>query len=248
MQVKPSRCYVESRPMTPDSTCCCGAQARFGNCCGSVAPDRDPPRQLNVIPGFLPVAERNQLLRFAQKQKRKWLTMVDLEKSTAAKNVQTRDPGRVTQAVNMTRRDARLQQIIRQALLEQIAPVYGHRPALFEPPYVLRYPPGGKYVLHSDGEEFDEQAQQWYRLRDRDVSLLLYLNDNYEGGGLSFDKLNYTYQPKAGDLVFFPSNHYYSHQSLPIESGIKWAMVSWCSFAHTPKVSAGMAGWNTLPV
>ena len=248
MQTKPSRYYVDSRPMTPLSACLCGSTARFGDCCGSVAADRSPPRQLRIVSDFLPAPERNQLLRFAQKQQRKWLTMIDLEKSSPGKNVQKRDPGRVTQAVDMSKREDRLQQIIRRALIEEIALTCGHRPALFEPPYVLRYPPGGKYVLHSDGEEFDRQAQRWYRLRDRDVSLLIYLNDNYEGGELKFDHLNYTYRPKAGDLVFFPSNHYFSHQSLPLKSGIKWAIVSWTSFAHTPKVSAGMAGWKTLPV
>jgi predicted 2-oxoglutarate/Fe(II)-dependent dioxygenase YbiX len=213
-----------------------------------LAADRDPPNQIIVVPNFLPVGDRNSLLRFAKKQERKWLTMIDLEKSTATRNVQIRDPGRVTQAVNMDRKESVLQGLFRKALLDQVGPVYGHKPALFEAPYVLRYPPGGKYILHSDGEQFDREAKRWYRLRDRDVSLLIYLNDDYEGGELKFDHLNYTYQPKAGDLVFFPSNHRYSHQSLTIKAGFKWAIVSWACFAHTPRVGASIENWKSLVV
>jgi predicted 2-oxoglutarate/Fe(II)-dependent dioxygenase YbiX len=240
--------YVKSLRLKPHSSCYCGSNKEFGACCGSSAIDRNPPVMLSVVSDFLPAAQRNPLLRFANKQQRKWLTTIDIAKSTAEKNVQKRDPGRVTQAVNMTKRDPQLQALFRKALLEQVAPAWQARPAMFEPPYVLRYPPGGKYVLHSDGDEFDREAQRWYGLRDRDVSLLIYLNDDYVGGGLRFDHLNYTYQPKAGDLVFFPSNHLFSHQSLPIEKGTKWAVVCWSCFPKTSPPAPGMTNWNTLVV
>ena len=242
------RVYIKRLRLKPEEACYCGSAAAFGQCCGSTDADRKPPAQLGIVPGFLTPAERNSLLRFGAKQKRKWLTMVDVKRSTATKNVQIRDPGRVTQAVDMTKRDPVIQDMFRRALVNHVAPYFGAKPVIFEPPYVLRYPPGGKYVTHSDADHFDEKEQRWFRLRDRDVSLLVYLNDDYTGGGLKFDHLNYTYQPGAGDLVFFPSNHRFSHQSLPIESGIKWAIVSWSCFGHTPRVTRDMANWRTLAV
>ncbi|MFK7958069.1 MAG: 2OG-Fe(II) oxygenase [Lysobacterales bacterium] len=245
---QPPKHYIPSLRPKPEDPCYCNSGKTFQQCCGNPATDRPYPDQFHVVHDFVPAAARNKLLRFAQKQERKWLMMVDAKKSTAEKNVQVRDPGRVTQAVNMDKRESVMQDMMRQALKEQVGSRYGSPAQRFEPPYILRYPPGGKYVLHCDGEQFDEEAQRWYRIRDRDVSLLIYLNDNYEGGQLQFDILNFTYTPQAGDLVFFPSNHLFSHQSLPIQSGYKWAIVSWSCLAHTPRVTAHLKNWKTLPV
>ncbi len=245
---QPARHYIENLRPKADDACYCGGDQPFAQCCGNPNEDRKLPSQFHVVHDFVPAADRNQLLRFAQKQERKWLTMIDPKKSTAQKNVQMRDPGRVTQAVNMGKREGLLQDLVRGALKDQVGTQYGSPPTQFEPPYILRYPPGGKYVLHCDGEQFDQQAQRWYRIRDRDVSLLIYLNDNYEGGQLQFDILNFTFTPRAGDLVFFPSNHLFSHQSLPIVSGFKWAIVSWSRLAHTPRVTAHLKNWKVLPV
>ncbi|MEM9530236.1 MAG: 2OG-Fe(II) oxygenase [Pseudomonadota bacterium] len=243
-----ARHYVPSLRPGLDDPCYCGSSNPFGQCCGSTASDRAPPVQFHAVPDFISAADRNKILRHAAKQQRKWLTMIDPKKSTATKNVQMRDPGRVTQAVNMGKREAVLQEWFRRGLKEQVGARYGSPVTEFEPPYILRYPPGGKYVLHCDGEAFEGASKRWYRVRDRDVSLLIYLNDNYEGGELRFDHLNFTYTPRAGDLVFFPSNHLFSHQSMPIKSGIKWAVVSWSALAHTPRVAGHIQNWKTLRV
>ncbi len=241
MQSSQDKLYVNSHSMTQDSQCCCGKNVRFGDCCGSLALDREPPRMVRVVRNFVSEPERLELLEFAEQQERIWLTIVDKEKSTQTTKVAKLDPGRVTQTVNMAGRNAQLQTIFRQGLLEYVAPFCGMKPDFFEPPYVLRYQEGGKYNEHADGEEFDREARRWFRILDRDVSMLLYLNDDYEGGGLKFVHFNYTFQPQAGDFVFFPSNHLYSHESMPIISGIKWAVVSWGSLEGTPRVNSGKA-------
>ena len=81
--------------------------------------------------------------------------------------------------------------------------------------------------------EQDDEHGVFYKVLDRDISLLLYLNDNYEGGKLKFTRLNYTYKPKAGDLVFFPSNHIFTHESTPLTVGVKWAIVSWAKLTQS---------------
>lgn len=58
------------------------------------------------------------------------------------------------------------------------------------------------------------------------VSVVVYLNDDYEGGEIHFprfDKL--TLKPKAGDIVVFPSTYIYEHASQAMVSGIKYAVV-----------------------
>jgi hypothetical protein len=58
------------------------------------------------------------------------------------------------------------------------------------------------------------------------VSTVMYLNDNYSGGGLHFPFLDYTYTPEEGDIVLFPSTFLYMHAALPVEEGIKYAAVT----------------------
>jgi len=48
---------------------------------------------------------------------------------------------------------------------------------------------------------------------------LLYFNDNYHGGQISFNKINVTVKPTAGMLVVFPCGHQYQHEVLPVTGG-----------------------------
>jgi hypothetical protein len=59
------------------------------------------------------------------------------------------------------------------------------------------------------------------------VSAVGYLNNDYIGGELNFDKLDFTYKPSSGDVVVFLSDEPYSHASLPVKSGIKYSVVNW---------------------
>ena len=57
------------------------------------------------------------------------------------------------------------------------------------------------------------------------ISAVLYLNDDYTGGALNFEFFGLTVKPDAGDLIIFPSSYIYSHASVPVESGTKYAVV-----------------------
>ena len=61
------------------------------------------------------------------------------------------------------------------------------------------------------------------------VSLVYYLNDDYEGGEVEFkDHIGTPFKPSAGDLLIFPSSVEYVHRVLPITSGKKYAAISFC--------------------
>lgn len=64
----------------------------------------------------------------------------------------------------------------------------------------------------------------WYgdNMSDPVMSSVLYLNDNYEGGELYFPKFDIKIKPKAGSIIIFPSVDPYFHESLLIESGVKY--------------------------
>lgn len=54
------------------------------------------------------------------------------------------------------------------------------------------------------------------------MSGVLYLNDDVEGGELSFPEQGVTIKPKAGSVVVFPSVKPFYHQSLEIKKGFKY--------------------------
>ena len=58
------------------------------------------------------------------------------------------------------------------------------------------------------------------------VSAVIYLNDDYKGGEISFPRFdNLVIKPKAGDIVVFPSTYIYEHASEDMISGVKYAVV-----------------------
>ena len=82
---------------------------------------------------------------------------------------------------------------------------------------VLKYQTGQEYKAHYDGGTATKRA----------ISLILYLNDDYEGGHLEFTHQNLTIKPKPGMLVVFPSNYPYAHIAHPVTNGTKYAVVNW---------------------
>lgn len=82
---------------------------------------------------------------------------------------------------------------------------------------ILKYEHNQKYVHHLDDGV----------LTPRKISGVGYLNDNFTGGELDFDKLEFKYYPMSGDIVLFPSVAPYSHASLPVIDGTKYSVVNW---------------------
>jgi hypothetical protein len=80
----------------------------------------------------------------------------------------------------------------------------------------IRYIPGQHFQEHAD-DGFSYSAT---------VSLVGYPNDDYTGGGLRFPKLGLDIKPQAGDLYIFPSTFLFSHIALPVESGVKYSVVT----------------------
>lgn len=82
---------------------------------------------------------------------------------------------------------------------------------------LLRYSVGEQYGFHYDGGTESK----------RSISVLIYLNDDYEGGEIEFPNFNLKFKPKAGTLVLFPSNYAYGHIAHPVTSGTKYVIVTW---------------------
>jgi len=85
-----------------------------------------------------------------------------------------------------------------------------------ERPNILKYVSGGELPPHQD-----------IGVSSRSLSVLSYLNDDYEGGEISFPQSNITIKPKAGTILFFPSNFIYVHTIAKMKSGVRYAIPSW---------------------
>lgn len=70
----------------------------------------------------------------------------------------------------------------------------------------------------SMGPHFDGQDGN----KDLAFSLVAYINDDYEGGEISFPNHNITIKPKAGSVIMFPSQEPYIHEVKPITFGTRY--------------------------
>lgn len=101
----------------------------------------------------------------------------------------------------------------------------------------LKYWESFNFIKYNAGQHFQIHSDHGYSYTCV-LSLVGYLNDDYEGGELYFDKLGLTIKPKAGDLYLFPSSYVYSHAAMPVKSGTKYSIVTMLDYletAHTPE-------------
>ena len=86
---------------------------------------------------------------------------------------------------------------------------------------LLKYSIGEKYKIHTDH----------YTTTARHLSIIINLNDEYEGGDLVFtdqkEKEIKRLKLGKGSIVFFPSNFMYPHGIQPITKGTRYSIVAW---------------------
>jgi predicted 2-oxoglutarate/Fe(II)-dependent dioxygenase YbiX len=146
-----------------------------------------------------------------------------------ANQAQMRISNRVTEIVDQGALAGGLIELVRKAYAREIEPFFNCRLRSLETPQVLRYTRGSHYKPHSDSDVIDPGAQRWRKAQDRDYSLLIHLDDDYEGGDLIFPNFDFRLRPRAGMLVAFPSDCRYLHGAMPVLSGVRHAIVSWCA-------------------
>lgn len=87
---------------------------------------------------------------------------------------------------------------------------------------ILRYEPGEKFGVHADVVV----NTKW---GDRQLSALIYLNDDFEGGETRFVPPGpaLTVKPEAGKVALFPPHYTHPHESLPVTRGTKYVALGW---------------------
>ena len=144
---------------------------------------------------------------------------------------------RVTDYIDIQGIEDQVTKIVADAYGKFIEPHYSVALEWHEYPEILRYKPGGYYTPHADADNWDNTHQSWSRVINRDLSVLVYLNDNFTGGALEFPNFGFRLQPKAGMMVCFPSDHRYVHSAKPTTEGTRYVLVSWCAILGGERVT-----------
>jgi predicted 2-oxoglutarate/Fe(II)-dependent dioxygenase YbiX len=226
----------DSFPPGRNDPCYCGSGRRFKHCCGVASVSRTPPHGVEIVEDFMPPDERREFVAMADSMDGRRFTALDPDGNEVP------DEHRVTEWVSF--RDTRqrmLDEIVARAFAEHIIPRTGRTIEWYEEPELLRYTPGGFYLYHADAHLFVPEQRAWRKAVDRDISLLIYPNDDYEGGELVFKRLLYTLRPKAGMLVWFPSDVRFEHMAKPVVTGRRYALVSWAAVSGIERVQAERA-------
>jgi len=127
------------------------------------------------------------------------------------------------------------QAVSRQLLLQHTQTIqivlyqhYGIRFPNVENFSILRYHEGEGYRRHVDNLLLaSRQMELQQGIPTRDVSLVGYLNDGFEGGETYFDRQGVKVSPRAGDVVVFPAYYTHPHAALPVLRGTKYAFATW---------------------
>ena len=224
--------YMANRPVKPD---------RWREVCGD-APDGVVVSRNTVPPGFLlmqnflSAAECDALVAQCEAQEGVRHTVSNLSNDPQLETVQ--NDGRTSELVDIRTLKADIVGLVRNAYVNLVAPHFQKQIEWFELPEILRYRPGGEYKPHTDADNWFPGEQTWKRAVDRDLSLLVYLNDGFEGGEIVFPNFGLSLQPKRGLLIAFPSDRRYLHAARPVRSGIRYALVSWAATRGSERVSA----------
>ena len=107
----------------------------------------------------------------------------------------------------------------------------------------LKYWEAFNFIKYGPGQHFMEHHDHGFSYNCT-VSLVSYVNDDYEGGELFFRLQNLKVKPEAGDLFVFPSNFMYPHQAMPVTSGVKYSIVTMLDYSkkfHTPEMYSAEA-------
>ena len=99
---------------------------------------------------------------------------------------------RDTQHVELGPLFPKISDLLKNTVKEVINPFYNIEIIESEIPQILSYGVGGHYSPHIDGESLWQSPKGeliWKKSINRDISMVFYLNDDYEGGDFIFPDL-----------------------------------------------------------
>jgi predicted 2-oxoglutarate/Fe(II)-dependent dioxygenase YbiX len=199
--------------------------------------DQVPPGVI-VVDQYLDAASCTRWRDYFARQRTAPATIQDISTGAGKRPLKFKlDEQRVTEFVSYPDLKNEVQEVLVGAYRDVITPHFSQKLDWMAQPEVLKYVPGGLYNGHADSEYWDMNSQKWARSMDRDFSLLLYVNDDYEGGSLYFQNFDLRIKPGKGMLIAFPSDHRYLHAAEPLISGERYVAVCWATVKDSLRIN-----------
>jgi hypothetical protein len=129
--------------------------------------------------------------------------------------------------------------------IKEISYFFTREMQLLYPAVLRKYSDGESLGVHCDGVSLDDAGDSIDYLRDYDPTsvhpttitegaMVLYLNDDYDGGELFFPDIDLEIKPKSGQLIAWPSGPFFEHGVKKISNGDRYVV---SSFLTTPKLA-----------
>lgn len=204
---------------------------------GQIITNNTVPPGFLIVQNFLPPGFCDALVRECETIAGVDHTVSDLDAPLDA-SAAGRSAARQSEFIDIRKLSVDVVGLVRGVFGGVIGPHFRREIEWFELPEILRYKTGGEYKPHADSENWHPAEKQWKRGADRDLSILLYLNEGFTGGEIDFPNFGLKLGPKRGMLIAFPSDSRYVHAARPVTSGVRYALVSWAAVKGGQRVSA----------
>ena len=128
--------------------------------------------------------------------------------------------------------------LVRECLREIVSRLQPADPLYSETVILTALGAGEHHSRHADNCRQNENGD-WVanHTPQRDVSAIYYLNDEFEGGEIVFERRKLVVKPRHGLLLAFPSDAAHVHEVLPVRNGLRYTMAIW----FTKQQSFGLA-------
>lgn len=176
-------------------------------------------KPIGLVPDFITETERARLYAYASNKDAPWETY--LPKSDVWH-------GRMINPRSMSGGIFKLMQKIRQRTIAHIKADYEITDRVFaDTLQLVRWRPGDNQAAHADCEEPDGRPNStpW-----RAFASIIYLNDEYEGGGIYFPERGLKPEIEPRMLAYFPSTNQYLHGVEAVTSGRRFTMSCFYTF------------------
>jgi prolyl 4-hydroxylase len=141
------------------------------------------------------------------------------------------DPGRTNQFALFNFLDLDL---VSEMIRERISATLGAPVPCLEVSQVLRYGVGEEFVPHCDFLDPDVYGAELGLRGQRAATVLIYLNEDFEGGETSFEELKIEHRGRTGDALVFSNvdprgnpDARTKHAGRPPTRGEKWVFSQW---------------------
>lgn len=125
---------------------------------------------------------------------------------------------------------------VAQKIIQKVCDIDGYNIDQAEDIQVVKYEPNGYYNEHHDSCcDNNDKCKEFVKDGNRILTMVIYLNDDFEGGATRFPKLDKNFKPKKySGFLFYPMNKHGDkchekslHSGMPVTKGQKYIANVW---------------------